>query len=94
MIPEPIRELLVEIAEKVGGEVDKREAKNDPEKCLTSLLLNINERVQKPNEMLDFTVEYSFYEDTLEEANQFLRRHKSRKVNGKHKSKKALVVVA
>ena len=85
MIPEPIKKLLVEIAEKIGGEEDKREAKKDPEKCLTSLLLTINERVTNTTKMLNSSVEYSFCEDPLEKANQFLRRHKSRKMNGKHK---------
>lgn len=90
MIPKPVKRLLVEIAEKSGGQRKKIEAVKDPEKCLASLLLNINERITSTSAMLRNTVKYSLFESNLQEAEQFLRRHKSPKVQGKHRSKKSL----
>ncbi|OGZ53674.1 MAG: hypothetical protein A3B25_01355 [Candidatus Ryanbacteria bacterium RIFCSPLOWO2_01_FULL_48_26] len=79
MIPEPITKLLAEIAGKVGGGcIDhKKEAEEDPEKCLTSLLLTINDRVTDRTNMLNSSIEYAFYSGTLKEAQQFLHQHKS-----------------
>ena len=93
MIPKPVKRLLVEIVGKVRdgrAEENRREARKNPEKCLTALLLTINENIPNVSEMLHTSVEDSFFEDTLAEADRLLRRHKRRKVNGKRRNKKAI----
>lgn len=93
MIPKPVKRLLVEIVGKVrdgNGEENRREARKDPEKCLTALLLTINQDITSVSAVLDSTVEDSFFETTLAEADRLLRRHKSRKANGKRRNRKAM----
>ena len=106
MIPKPVKRLLVEIAGKATRgryyEATKkakyrREIRKNPEKCLTAFLWTINEELSRAISMLSpsslgGTVEDSFSEDTLAEADRLLRRHKSRKVNGKRRNKKAIAV--
>lgn len=90
MIPKPVEKLLVRIVGKVGREEDKRETKKNPEKCLTAILLTMNERLPSVSAMLDRTVEHSFFGETLDEADRLLRRYRRRKVNGKSRRKKVL----
>lgn len=92
MIPKPIVKLLVQIAEKSGGARKRREANRDPERCLASLLITINNRVSHIPAMLQDTVEYSLFESKLDEAEQYLRKRNARRVNGKRAQKKAVAM--
>ena len=93
MIPKPIKKLLLEIVEKVGNEEDKRVAEAHPEKCLTDLLLNINKDIADASSMLKMTVRDGITEYIVSGDDRFLgRSHKSRKANGRRKSKKVLAI--
>ena len=83
---EPIKKLLVEIAEESGGERKRKNAEKDPEGCLLSLLRMIREDLTEDSSMLKSTVEYGIYE--VEEVKR-LRKQRSRETTTKNKKRHA-----
>ncbi len=68
MIPKHIEKLVVEIAEKSGGEKKKKIAAENPEVVLASLLSTISDRVKNPSKTLDNAVEFSLFDSNLAET--------------------------
>lgn len=93
MIPRQVKDLIVRIAQEYGDKEDKRKARNEPERCLTALLLVINAVANNTSARLWQAVECSFSESNLEEADKFLRRYKRRKLNGKDKRRGIITTV-
>ena len=73
MIPKHIEKLVVEIAEKSGGERKKKIAEGNPEAVLASLLSTISERVTNASKTVDNAVEYSLFKSNLAEIEQRFR---------------------
>lgn len=70
-LPQPIVQLIQEIFAHRGPKAAQR-AKENPVACLTSLLLEIK-RMLPQGTILEMAVEWAAFEQSVEEAQQFLK---------------------
>jgi len=81
-----VREVVRDFTKREGGDFPKA----DPEQWLTALLLSIQKQIRDPQffiEMTSSTLDRSFDDSNLEQADKLLHQHNHRKINGKVKSK-------
>lgn len=71
MISSDIARLVVELAGRVG-EREREKAEAEPEVCLVAVLTMMKSEVQEISATLEMTVRFSFFEDYLDEAREFL----------------------